>query len=962
LYQAKREYRNKRDNERNNDIVHVDRGPNRSLPLATPATRWTGEWLVRRNSIPSTSKNTIRVYSGSARDARLSGPAGRSNRGTSRTGLTRPRAIALSRAAGPTSMMSTEPPVDAMHRRRKRPRSFGWLDDKVDVAVLWGLPPIVVGSVLAVGTVHVPVLLVVAGFALPLGALAVWSETRRGHRPPLAVIVLTGLAGFSLLQALPVPFRWLQSIAPSSASVWRDARQLLGDPVQRWASISLDPRASVVEGLKWLTYAAVIAAAVRFGQRRGTAAGPLVVFVAATIAAIITILHGAAGAERLYGIYEPTIPRGRWGMSPLLNPNNFSGYLNLGIFCGMGLLVAPRPQLPRPAVGIALSTLVAVSAIAASRGALGALGLGFVTLIPVLAWLNRRSAHTHEPGFWAGPAPVSAVALGGVLLAILGGGRDKWDSLIHESLVKLTVIARTLPMIRKHWLLGSGRGSFETVFPAYATGSGNTIYQHAENFVAQWLAEWGVPVAGAGLILLCYAFHPRRLRAHRSKLTACSVVGVYALLFQNLFDLALEIPSVCIALGTLLGGLLGAASDHAQRRPIAAGPLVWARVWALVPIAGLVLVPLAGAFSRTLALKERADLHLLLVNETAHALSPSPGFWDALRAAVRRHPADPYLALIGATAARYDPKHHPLPWVGWSIERGPTRGAPYVLLAKILLGRGITDQALHALSLAAATGEGLDVVAKVALLATQRPDEIERAVPAGRVGAPMWLAIARQLGEHAPATLRVDVLRRAVARDGRYPPALVALAAALQDAVERGSAPCDGVARETCLSESSPLLWSLTRAPPPDQGAILLRARWLAARGKPSEAYQWLARQCAEALDRPACERKRVALAYELGNGSETAASVDEYLQVACSLSSGCASAASWAGDLAASHDQWTHAVEYYERAAHAAPSTKAWLKVADAANRAGLFARAVHATQRADVERRRAPGPGSVP
>lgn len=851
-------------------------------------------------------------------------------------------------------MTSTEHPTIAVRRRRRRSRSFGWLDDRVDAAVLWGLPALVVGSVLAVGTVHVPVLVVVSLLALPLGALCLWSEARHGHRVPLAVAVLMGLSLYSVLQAMPLRFSWLEAVAPSSANVWRGARELLGEPVRGSASVSLDPGASLVEALKWLTYASVAAAAVRFGRRHGTAAGPLVVFASALVAATSTLIHGTVGAERLYGLYEPSFTPARWAMSPLLNSNNYAGYLNLGLFCGIGLLVAPRARLPRPAVGIALATLIAVSAISASRAALGALALGLVALIPVLAWLNRRAARTHEPGFWSGPGPVAAVAVSGLFLAVLGGGRDKWNSLVDESLVKLTVIARTLPMIRAHWMLGSGRGSFETVFPAYATGPGNTIYQHAENFVAQWLAEWGVPVAAVGLLLLCYAFRPLRLRAHKSKIAACSLVGVGVLLAQNFFDLALEIPSVCIALAALLGALLGAAADHANGRSRLVRPAAWKGAAALVPALGLILVPLAARAGRTSALKDRGNVHALLLEDGSDKRPASPAFWATVEASVRRHPADPYLALLAATAARHDAKRRPLSWVGWAIERGPTRADAYLMLANILLGYGAQDQALHALALAAARQEQLDRVAKLALRVTTKPNELERAVPPGTAGAMTYVAMARHVDPKSSPALRVELLEHAVTRDHTHAPARVALASALLEAVERDTAPCQTAERERCLTKIGAQLSALSRAPAPDSGAIVLRARWLELQGKTADAYQWLTRHCGDASDPLTCAHDRVALAYELDDAAGAKTSVDEYLQVACSLPHQCARAARWVADLAASRGDWSRALEHYERAAHAASSSAAWLKVAEAANKAGLVTRAMTALRRADIERRR--------
>src|SRR5207253_733339 len=119
----------------------------------------------------------------------------------------------------------------------------------------------------------------------------------------LPVLTCGALALYTLLQALPLPVGLLRVIAPANADVWERVLLPFGEPALRWASLSLDPGASVVEALKWATYAAVFASAAAISAKRGAAWGVTVVFAGAMLAAVVTVAHGLAGATRVYGLY-----------------------------------------------------------------------------------------------------------------------------------------------------------------------------------------------------------------------------------------------------------------------------------------------------------------------------------------------------------------------------------------------------------------------------------------------------------------------------------------------------------------------------------------------------------------------------------------------------------------------------------------------------------------------------------
>lgn len=153
------------------------------------------------------------------------------------------------------------PPVRTRSRASREPRETEWADPIGEALLVI----VVVGSVLAIGTVHVQSLLVVSALALIGGTLSGMALARL----PAPAIVLGSLGLFSALQAAPLPARWVQWVSPASAEVWHRCLAPFGAALSRFP-VSLDPGASIAEALKWLTYAAVYVMAVRVRARRGS--------------------------------------------------------------------------------------------------------------------------------------------------------------------------------------------------------------------------------------------------------------------------------------------------------------------------------------------------------------------------------------------------------------------------------------------------------------------------------------------------------------------------------------------------------------------------------------------------------------------------------------------------------------------------------------------------------------------
>lgn len=848
---------------------------------------------------------------------------------------------------------ASEPTVEARSERGRRHRRRRAPERRVertpaDRAVEGLLAATVVGSMLAVGTVHVPVLLVVAAVALAATLVAVWIGLGVDRRLVLSAPagVFFGLAAFTALQAVPLPMGWLEHLAPANADVWRRCLSPFGEPGPRFASVSLDPGASWAEALKWFTYGGAFVAAAVVAARRGAAWGIGLVFVSALVAAVTTIGHGLVGATKVFGVYEAHFQVAPWHVGPLLNPNNLAGYLNLGTFCGIGLLLGRRPIAPRWLVVCALAAIVGVTVTSASRAGFAVVPAGVV----LLALVRRRGRAAGGWGRWQVATVLVAVVVAfGGLLAFLGGTSDTWRELFDKDASKLAMLAWMKPLVAQHPWFGIGRGAFESVFPAYRPAPGNVVFTHAENFVAQWASEWGVVVTALALVLFgATLVRPAVLDVRRSTLAAGAWVGVVVLLAQNWLDLGLEVPAVCLAAAVVLGSLWGVA--RARRL----GPEPRAESAPIVPLAGFAV---AGALLLVLtgwrAIPDLAEDRERIVAELDVRADRRAQLRETvepeLHAAMLRHPAEPWFPLIGAYVTHRTGEGNPLAWLSRSLERATMNGRAHLLLAEVLAPRSPT-QALMELRLAVSDDPALaSAAAALAVRCSKDPEELAAVAPTGVLGAPMIEAEAAALSAATERDARRRLFEEVLARDPSraWPHEALGWDRVTALAPSARTDECADERRAWCEREVEEHAKALEALDPESSRGARLRASLLAVQGKGELADRLLAERCQSASDRAACLRHRAQIDSDARLSERLAAALKEAVAAGCGSPERCAEASTWAGDLLASRGDLAGAVTYYGRATREQATEGRWLKLADAAGRLGTPAQAADALEK---------------
>lgn len=847
-------------------------------------------------------------------------------------------------------------------RRRSRERTTTerhLLDSAEDLGLATTLSLATFGSVLAVGGVHLPVLLGV--WAVVLVGLLLALRVRA--RLPVAwpALFLVGLAAYTALQATLLPFRWLSAIAPHNAEVWARSLTLLeGAPA--YATLSLDPGATWVEALRYLVYAGVVLIAATLAARRGALFGVALVFVSALTLALATLGHGLAGATRVWGIYQPSFHVQMWHVGPLLNPNNLAGYLNMGALAGIGILLSREPPVPRWAIGLGIASIVGVEMLSASRSGVAVLPLGFLLLAGIVRAQGRRLRMTTSRRT---PWVIGGALLAGGIFAWTAGSSSVWDELYDKNLDKLEMFTWTRPLLADHGLLGAGRGAFESVFMAYAPKSSLQVFTHAESFPVQWASEWGIPVAVITLAALGWLLKPRDLGVLNSPIAAGAWVAVVILVLQNLIDLALEIPGVCIAMAVLVGSLWGEARARSTPRRRRVSSTRSRRVGLAAALASVGVAAASVALGRHAVAADRATAraayeHLPRPPALESPPEAAPEAVTALRsdlgAMIRRHPADPYFPLLYGALAWDFHDQNPLAWLQRSLERAKQNGRAHLLIAQVVAARGGMSQAMLELRLATEQQPGLSrVAAGMALGWSRRFEDLIRAAPSGREGIPTLDAMATRLSGADSLALRQRIDWEILARDVGDPPAHQRLAQDLLNGLRRGPAGRACADRQACERGVREHAEHLAAREPSSSRAVRLRADLLTLEGKTDEASRLLDQACPTASDRSACYAARLELLARFGDEASVSTAIRELIAASCTSRMACANAWTTAARAEEQRGNLGKALTAYRHAAEEDPHELRWLELARIAERSGASYEAVIALEKI-IEKRAKP------
>jgi hypothetical protein len=793
----------------------------------------------------------------------------------------------------------------------------------------WMLAVVVPASALALGSLLTPILIAVTLVAA-VSCVLLWLDppSRTSHASRWIVIGGAILLFATILQAIPLPAGLVSVVAPGNADAWARALAPLGEAGPSWHPISVAPPATHVEILRGTLYACVFLAALRCAVADGgTGFLERVVVASACAIALVSLAHASVHASRVYGIYRPhdeyAYPAGRLG--PILNSNHLAAYLNVGAFVAAGLAFTARDVVSR-SLAVACAVLLAGTSVwAGSRGGTAALVIGAVLFGAVALYKGAGKARG-EIVIATGVMIASGVFLG------LGASDLAREEMTNHDVSKLVLAKLALRLVPMSPVFGVGRGGFETMFPLVHQSKEYVTYLRVENLPAQWLVDWGVPVALAAAASFAAGLRPGLLLdAARPAIGAW--VAVCAAVMHDVVDFHLEVPAVVVLVLVCIAMVVGSRAAPAERRPRRARERRRLPREIAFASAGLALVATALVLPNVgHSLAEDRDA----VSATAVDGATSPDeFRRQIRAMMLRYPAEPFFPLAGAIHAQATGRESVLPWVGRALERYPSFGRAHLVLARSLRARNPAQARLeYRLAYASDLRVRDSVAREVPRLIDDRDSALE-VVPEGVDGGDMLERLAAALGDRLPATaalLDAEALRRDPTAAG---PRRRLVAAMLSD-VENRHPWCGD--RRACAQPGLDAARELVARAPDKCEPRILQAKLRIAVGEGRAALDDLSRATESTTDRGVCLRALVQLALAQGDRRRAEEALDRTLRGGCGSRDECLALYSWAAATEEARGNSVRAISFYKRAAEIAPEADEHLvRVAELADHAGL-------------------------
>ncbi|HXS17395.1 MAG TPA: hypothetical protein VN764_09405, partial [Polyangiaceae bacterium] len=467
---------------------------------------------------------------------------------------------------------------------------------------------------------------------------------------------LFACGAWTVLTLIPLPIAWLEIVSPKAAELWINCLSPWQQPGPTWAPLAIDPGAAWFEALKWFGYVFVSRLAARVTQDTGFNRVLASVFGIGVILALVTLVQAViflgttAGVD--YGLAAFT------HNTLIVNPNNLAGFLNLGGACGLGLVVSRRSPISPTMSALGVCLCFSTSVWTGSRAGVAAL----VALLFVVGgyWVARikRQAHTLTSRQLALGA---VIGVGIPVISFLGINPMLHRDLFSDDLSKLELLPRLAPALRDFWLVGVGRGGFESISQLYMPSGQNVVFRYVENFVGSWLLEWGIPFGAALTLLTFLVLRPHFLKLRLAPPAQAAFAGVVAVFVQNLADLGLELFSLAATTIAVISALLSSRSERTvviSRPGVQKASFVAALCALLLSIMGSILTGPDAYVAR-----ERLSQQL---NGLGTRTQTDKALLDHVRREIVKRPADPYPFIVASMAAARS--NQPiLPWAAAAL-------------------------------------------------------------------------------------------------------------------------------------------------------------------------------------------------------------------------------------------------------------------------------------------------------
>jgi putative inorganic carbon (HCO3(-)) transporter len=372
---------------------------------------------------------------------------------------------------------------------------------------------------------------------------------------------------YALLQFTPLPLALVARLSPQSAALHESVQH------SYWATLSVDPYASQMTWFKSLSYVLVFTLTlllINTHARVKTLALTLVYsgMLQGFFGALMTLTH----AE--YGFFIKKFAYVGFATGTFVNRNHLAGYLELTLAVGIGLLISSLSGerarswrqwlrnflalLLGPKLRLRLMLAMMVIALVLTRSRMGNTAFFAGLMVAGVAGLILSRHATRSTVILLASLVIIDLFIVGAWFGVEKVvARLESTSTVNDA-DRLSVSRDGLKLWQDYAIIGSGAGSFYSVYPGYRSSDVGNYYDHAHNDYVELAAENGV--MGAGLLILTVAssFMAALVAQYRRHdplmrgMSFAALMGIAALMIHSAVDFNLQIPANALTFMVLL--------------------------------------------------------------------------------------------------------------------------------------------------------------------------------------------------------------------------------------------------------------------------------------------------------------------------------------------------------------------------------------------------------------------------
>ena len=393
----------------------------------------------------------------------------------------------------------------------------------------------------------------------------------------LLVIVWLVFLTWQLINIVPLPFSLVETLRPERVSF------LLNENIQgmksissQWLPLSFDVGQSDVKFFKSLAYCFlffITLTLVNTGKRLRY------ILIVISAAGVFQAVYGSL--EVLSGLQYSLVfklPVSHIATGSFVYKNHYANFLLLCLSAAIGYMIAslrvrsgssPRERLRRIVrfwlsnkVLFRIGIIIMVIALVMSRSRMG--NSAFFIAMTITATLGLIYFKPRQKSYVV--LFISMLVIDILIVSSLFGLKQVQQRIEQTNLTQESrdeVVTDALPLLSQYGVIGTGGGTFYTVYPQVQSESIQHFYDHAHNEYLQFAIEFGIVGAAiiAMLVLLCAKSALSAMRHRRHPLprgTAfATVMAVIGMALHSTVDFPLQAPAntaifiILLALGAL---------------------------------------------------------------------------------------------------------------------------------------------------------------------------------------------------------------------------------------------------------------------------------------------------------------------------------------------------------------------------------------------------------------------------